>query len=130
MFSHFTLGTDDLSRTSVFYDAVLATLGIKVCFSGDDMIAYGSPNGMKVILTLPFDGNPMHPGNGVHTAFLARTKEEVDRFYAEALRQGGTCEGAPGPRPQYHPYYYAAYVRDLEGNKLQAVFHGERWDEE
>lgn len=69
----------------------------------------------------PFDGRPATWGNGTHVAFQAESREVVDEFYAQALAHGGTDEGAPGLREHYGPNYYAAYVRDPDGNKLQAV---------
>jgi catechol 2,3-dioxygenase-like lactoylglutathione lyase family enzyme len=64
------------------------------------------------------------PGNGGHVAYLAPSRAAVDAFYAVALEMGGTSDGEPGRRPHYHPGYYGAYVRDPEGNKIQAVCHG------
>ncbi|MFM7444877.1 MAG: VOC family protein, partial [Tabrizicola sp.] len=69
----------------------------------------------------PFDGNPASVGNGTMVSFLAQTRAQVDAFHAAALAHGGTDEGAPGLRPQYGPHFYAAYVRDPDGNKLNAV---------
>lgn len=71
----------------------------------------------------PFDDNPATAGNGAHIAFLATRRSAVDAFHAAAMANGGSDEGAPGPRPHYHDHYYGAYVRDPEGNKLQAVCH-------
>ncbi len=69
----------------------------------------------------PYDGRPATWGNGTHVAFQAASTQAVDRFYAAAMENGGADEGRPGPRPDYGPNYYAAYVRDPDGNKLQAV---------
>ncbi len=125
MFSHVTVGTSNVPRACEFYDAVLAPLGISRTYRDDEAAGYGTgpdgPSGFWILL--PFDGGPMHPGNGVHTAFNAETRGVVDAFYAAALAHGGTDEGAPGLRPQYHEHYYGAYVRDPDGNKLQAVCH-------
>ncbi|MCP6362581.1 VOC family protein, partial [Klebsiella pneumoniae] len=66
---------------------------------------------------------PHHPGNGQMVAFLASTRQLVDHVHATALAHGGTCEGPPGLRPEYHPYYYGAYVRDPDGNKLCVACH-------
>ncbi|EHA1206468.1 VOC family protein [Vibrio alginolyticus] len=62
-----------------------------------------------------------NPSNGAHIAFNAPSKESVDLFYTTALELGGTCEGKPGLRPEYGESYYAAFVRDLDGNKIEAV---------
>ncbi len=123
MFSHVTIGSRDPNAASLFYDKVLGTLGIDVLFSMEGVVAYGEVSGPKTFLVKPFDGGPPAPGNGGHIAYLARTRAQVDAFYAAALEMGGSDEGPPGLRPHYHPNYYAAYVRDPEGNKIQAVCH-------
>ena len=89
----------------------------------ETVIAYGELTGPKLYILPPFDGNPAKAGNGVHAAFKAASRETVDEFYRVALEHGGTDEGPPGLRPHYHPNYYGAYVRDPDGNKIQAVCH-------
>ena len=123
MFSHVTIGSEDPGKAAAFYDAVLATLGIKPLFDGPGLAAYGDMTGPKTFILKPFDGNAHVPGNGGHVAYLAANRAQVDAFHAKALERGGTSGGEPGLRPQYHPNYYGAYVRDPEGNKLQAVCH-------
>ncbi|MBV1928370.1 MAG: VOC family protein [Gammaproteobacteria bacterium] len=123
MFSHVTIGSSDPNKASKFYDEVLGTLGIDTLFSVDGAVAYGEPAGPKTFILKPFNGDIPIPGNGGHIAYLASSRAQVDAFYAAALRLGGTDEGAPGLRPQYHQNYYGAYVRDPEGNKIQAVCH-------
>ena len=123
MLSHVTIGSSDPNKASEFYDQVLKTLGIEVLFNVEGAVAYGEAAGPKTFLLKPFDGCPPSPSNGGHVAYLAKTRAQVNAFYQSALQAGGTDEGAPGLRPQYHPYYYAAYVRDPEGNKIQAVCH-------
>lgn len=124
MYSHVTLGTNDFPRAQKFYDAVMAVLGHPVMFTTPLGIAYGTPTGEKLFIVPPFDGKEARPGNGVHAAFKVDTRATVDAFHAAALANGGTDEGPPGLRPQYHPNYYGAYVRDPDGNKIQAVCHG------
>ncbi|HMG46594.1 MAG TPA: VOC family protein [Allosphingosinicella sp.] len=123
MFSHITLGTNDLDRARSFYEPVMAALGIGVPFALPFMLIYGEMTGPKLFVLAPFDGRPASVGNGTHVALLAKTRAEVDAFHAAALAYGGSEEGAPGPRPRYHAHYYGAYVRDPDGNKLQAVCH-------
>jgi len=123
MFSHVTIGANDMERARDFYDAVLGTLGHDRFTSGEHCTAYGKPDGDQVWVLRPFDGNAATVGNGMHIAFLAPDRAAVDAFHAAALANGGTDEGAPGPRPHYHAGYYGAYVRDPEGNKIQAVCH-------
>ncbi len=123
MFSHVTLGTNDWARARPFWMAVTGTLGLPVLFEYPGGIAFGEPAGPKIFIGPAFDGQPATHGNGTHVAFLARDRPMVDAFHAAALAHGGTDEGPPGPRPHYHPNYYGAYVRDPDGNKLQAVCH-------
>ncbi len=123
MFSHVTLGTNDWARARPFWIAVMEALGHPIMFERDGGIAFGLPVGPKTFVGAPFDQQSALPGNGVHVAYLASSRAQVDAFHAAALANGGSDEGAPGPRPQYHPNYYGAYVRDPDGNKLQAVCH-------
>ena len=123
MFSHVTLGTSDFGKAEAFWDAVMAVLGHPVLFKASGSAAYGTPTGPKVFIVPPFDGKAARPGNGVHVAFIVGDRAMVDAFYKAALSHGGSDEGAPGLRPHYHPNYYGAYVRDPDGNKVQAVCH-------
>jgi len=123
MFSHITLGTNDLERARRFYEPVMATLGIDQPFKLPATLVFGELAGLKLFVVSPFDGGSAAPGNGPHAAFLAPDRAAVDAFHAAALAHGGTDEGAPGLRPHYHANYYGAYVRDPDGNKLQAVCH-------
>ena len=121
--SHVTLGTNDKDRAARFYDAVLGALGFtRLPRPADRALAYDR-NGEGPILYIytPEDGRPATWGNGTHLAFLAEARDHVHLFHERALALGGMDEGAPGPRPHYGPTYYAAYVRDPDGNKLQAV---------
>ena len=123
MFSHVTVGTNDFARVEPFYDAVMGVLGHPVLLRRDGGKAWGEPTGPKLFLGPPFDGRSAAPGNGWHAAFIAPDRATVDQAHAAALAHGGSDEGAPGPRPQYHPNYYGAYFRDPDGNKLQVVCH-------
>lgn len=133
MFTYVCLGTTDLPRACRFYDACLGALGLARCDAGDDdwrgWVGWGTyeDDGLREValwVGTPFDGGPATPGNGTMVALRASSWRQVERFHAEALAQGGTSEGAPGLRPQYHPDFYAAYVRDPDGNKLAAVCRG------
>lgn len=121
MFSHVTLGTDHPDRARRFYEAVMPMLGIAQPFTLPHALVFGDMHGDKLFVGPPFDGAAASHGNGTHVALRAPTRAAVDSFYAAALAHGGTDEGAPGLRPHYHPHYYGAYVRDPDGNKLQAV---------
>ncbi|WP_436638472.1 VOC family protein [Microbaculum sp. FT89] len=121
--SHITLGTNDSERAGRFYDAVLGVLGFdRLAKPAGAPPAYERDGRMPTIyIYTPEDGRPATWGNGTHVAFVAETREQVHRFHELALQHGGMDEGQPGPRPHYGDTYYAAYVRDPDGNKLQAV---------
>ena len=127
MYSHITVGTNDMARATRFYDAVLATIGLTRTRTYKAAIGY-APKDFTGInepfwVLRPYDRKPASPGNGAMVAFAASTRAVVDAFHAAALAQGGSDEGAPGLRTQYHPNYYGAYVRDPDGNKLCVVCH-------
>lgn len=122
--SHVSLGTNDLARSAAFYDAVLATIGATRVFEhGDTAIAYGKQFPEFWIGT-PHDGGRADTANGVHMAFFAASKAEVDAFHAAALKHGAPDDGAPGHRPEYGAPYYGCFVRDPDGHKIEATF----WD--
>lgn len=124
MLAYATLGTRDLARAAVFYDAVLAEIGAKRSMEEpDDFIAWDKGDGGAGLgITYPFDKQAATVGNGTMVALGASSREEVDRVYAKALALGGADEGAPGQR---YPGFYAAYFRDLDGNKLNCCYFGE-----
>lgn len=123
MFSHVTLGTNDFACAEPFWKAVMAELGHPVFLERPGGIAFGEAVGPKLFVGPAFDGKPAISGNGTHVAFIVKDRATVDAFHAAALAHDGTDEGAPGLRPHYHQNYYGAYVRDPDGNKLQAVCH-------
>ncbi|MEL6378012.1 MAG: VOC family protein, partial [Pseudomonadota bacterium] len=120
---HITLGTNDWPAAKPFWQAVSKSLDLPLFFETEDRVAYGEPTGPKVFIGPTFNGKAATFGNGTHVAFIAKTRRAVDAFHQAALEFGGSDEGAPGLRPHYHPNYYGAYVRDPDGNKLQAVCH-------
>ncbi len=122
MLDHVSLETADLERAMAFYDAVLAALGAVRSWTKDDAAGYGHP-GRDEELALNQRAFVRIPGAGFHLAFAARSRAEVDAFHRAALEQGGVDHGAPGLRPEYGPGYYAAYVGDPDGHRLEAVHH-------
>ncbi|MBT4888061.1 MAG: VOC family protein [Rhodospirillales bacterium] len=124
MFSHVTIGTNDMKQARQFYDATLATIG-HVHFADYEGVAtgYGTGEGNQTWLMAPFDEQPASVGNGMMIGFLAPDRASVDAFYVAAMANGGTDEGGPGLRPHYHADYYAAYMRDSDDNKLCVVCH-------
>ncbi len=124
--SHITLGTNDSVRAAKFYDAVLGILGFERLPKPEGAPpAYAKPGAPVIYVYHPEDGRPATWGNGTHIAFVADSREAVRDFYQTALSHGGMDEGPPGLRPKYAKNYYAAYVRDPDGNKLQAVCYAE-----
>ena len=118
MIGYVTLGTSDLARAAAFYDPIAAELGVGRMMDFETFIAWGEPGGGAGIgLTKPFDGGSPSVGNGVMVALAAKDEEQVRRIYELALANGGSDEGAPGPRGEG---FYAAYFRDPDGNKLNA----------
>jgi len=118
MIGYVTLGTNDLPRAARFYDAIAAEMGVGRMMEFAHFIAWGEPCGKPGIgLTRPFDGQPASVGNGVMVALEATSRAQVDRLHAIALAHGGADEGPPGLRGDH---FYAAYFRDLDGNKLNA----------
>jgi predicted lactoylglutathione lyase len=119
MIGYVTFGTNDLPRAAKFYDALAAELDTPRMMDFDTFIAWGKPDGPAgIAATKPFDGKAATPGNGTMVALQARDKEQVHKLYEIALANGGTDEGAPGPRGE--DGFYAAYFRDPDGNKLNA----------
>lgn len=121
MLGHLSFGVTDLARAIAFYDATLAALGYVRVWTSESAAGYGTPGGNDR-LALKLQSEPVvPPGPGFHLAFVAHSRMAVDRFHAAALASGGIDEGAPGLRPHYGPCYYAAFVRDPDGHKLEAV---------
>jgi catechol 2,3-dioxygenase-like lactoylglutathione lyase family enzyme len=120
---HVSFGVSNLQAMAAFYDAVLEPLGQVRVWDGPRSVGYGLPGqGDKLLLNLRQEG--VHPpGAGFHLAFSAGSREAVDRFHAAALAHGGTDNGAPGLRERYGPNYYAAFVVDPEGCRIEAVIN-------
>ncbi|NRT56263.1 VOC family protein [Sphaerotilus uruguayifluvii] len=127
MFSHVFVGVSDFDRAMAFYRPVMEALGLPLRFVEAERpwAGWQSTPGPRPLFLIgrPFDGLAHDPGNGQMTAFLAGSREQVDRVHAVALAHGGRCDGPPGLRPHYHPDYYGAYVRDPDGNKLAVACH-------
>lgn len=126
MLLYVTLGSNNITLSLKFYDAALKPLGMKCDFFSDDELGYGrvdrTVNLRECILWIgrPFLKLPATWGNGTMIALAALNRKSVDAFYEAGLAKGGFDEGAPGLRP-YHANFYAAYLRDPDGNKLSAV---------
>ena len=120
MLHHVSLGTTVLDLARAFYDPVMREIGLQRTLNVEDAVGYGA--GITVFsLNLPADGAPASPGNGVHIAFEVEKRAAVDAFFCVAVANGGSGDGEPGLRPEYDANYYAAFVRDPDGNKIEAV---------
>ncbi|CAH0354931.1 VOC family protein [Aquabacterium sp. CECT 9606] len=127
MFSHVMVGISDFERALAFYQPVMKVLGIQCRFVEQDRPWAGwqsSPDPRPLFLIgRPHNQQAHQAGNGQMVAFLAQSRSQVDAAHAVALAHGGTCEGPPGLRPEYHAHYYGAYFRDPDGNKLAVACH-------
>ena len=121
MLHHLSLGTADLDRARAFYDPVMAELGLRRTLDVADAVGYGAGHHLVQPQPSRRTAEPASPGNGVHVAFEVEHRAAVDAFHRVALAHGGTDDGPPGLRPEYDPNYYAAFVRDPDGNKIEAV---------
>lgn len=121
MLGHISFGVADLARAIAFYDRVLEPLGFVRVWSHERAAGYGPPGGNDKLALFARPGEARAPGAGFHLALQAPDRNAVDAFHAAALEAGGSDEGAPGLRAQYSLTYYAAFVVDPDGHKLEAV---------
>ncbi len=118
-------GTRDFERAKTFYDAIAAILGSRRVIDREEVVAYKGPEGGMFLIGKPLAGDAT-VGNGTQIGFPAPSRAAVDAAHAKALELGGTCEGPPGLRgPEGVAAFYAAYFRDLDGNKLMVMRVGE-----
>jgi catechol 2,3-dioxygenase-like lactoylglutathione lyase family enzyme len=122
MLGHLSFGVADLARAAAFYDAVLAPLGYVRVWANERGAGFGEPGGSDRLALFARGPDASPPGPGFHLAFDAPDPAAVDAFHAAALAAGGEDAGPPGPRPRYGPNYYAAFVLDPDGHKLEAVW--------
>ncbi len=121
MLDHITFGVTDFDRSVRFYDQAFAPLGVRRLFEVPGASARSTGYGdhrpwFWIVGAAPTSGM-------MHVALTASSRAEVDAFHREALAAGGTDNGDPGLRPQYHPGYYGAFVLDPDGHNIEAVFH-------
>ena len=120
MIGYVTIGMNDGERSGRFYDAVMNAIGNERKFSDGGWLGYGrkGEDSHGVYVCPPHDGKPATVGNGTMIAFVAPSKDAVHKAYHDGLANGGTDEGAPGPRPADSTTFYGAYMRDPTGNKI------------
>lgn len=123
MIDHVSFGVVDLQRAGAFYDAVLGKLGYVRVLTHERALGWGPPGAKDEAFAVHVGGEGAPAGRGSHLAFQAPSRDAVDAFHSVALAHGAVDEGAPGARPKYGPGYYAAFVRDLDGYRIEAVCH-------
>lgn len=121
MIGYLTIGTNNLERATAFYDDLLSGIGASRAFQTDELTAWGFGEGSTLLtVTKPFDKGDATVGNGAMIALSAENPETINMLHAKALELGATNEGDPGPRGKS---FYAAYFRDLDGNKFNFFCH-------
>jgi catechol 2,3-dioxygenase-like lactoylglutathione lyase family enzyme len=120
MIDHVSIAVRDLAASTRFYEAVLGTLGFAKLEVRPATVGYGKAYA-EFWINLRANMAPVAADSGAHVCFRARSTEMVDAFHAAALAAGGTDDGAPGLRPQHGDGYYAAFIRDPDGNRIEAV---------
>jgi catechol 2,3-dioxygenase-like lactoylglutathione lyase family enzyme len=123
MLHHISFSVASLQRSGAFYDAALAALGYVRVWVDRTAIGYGTAQGQDLFAIKLAPAGVAAPTAGFHLAFEAPSREAVERFHSEALAQGGTDNGAPGVRPAYGPNYFAAFVIDPDGYRIEAVIN-------
>ena len=120
MLDHVSVGVSNLEHAARFYELTLAPLGLSRLVTRPATIGFGK-NYPEFWINLRADMAPVEPGSGAHICLRTKSAAEVDAFYAAALNAGGISDGAPSLRPHDRVRYYAAYVRDPDGNRIEAV---------
>jgi catechol 2,3-dioxygenase-like lactoylglutathione lyase family enzyme len=122
MFNHIVIGSNDLERSKIFYDAVLGAMGAKPAFTDDKGRLIYMHRGGMLLVTKPIDGEPATHANGGTIGFAMNGPEEADAWHAAGIAHGGkTVEDPPGVRESSFGGLYLAYLRDPDGNKLCAI---------
>jgi catechol 2,3-dioxygenase-like lactoylglutathione lyase family enzyme len=120
MIDHVSVSVSDLERSARFYELALAPLGLSRLVTRPATIGFGKSY-PEFWINLRSGMAPIGPGSGVHVCLRARSIGEVDAFHTAALNAGGRSDGAPGRRPHDRVHYYAAFVIDPDGNRIEAV---------
>ncbi len=125
MLHHISFAVTDIARSGALYDAVLTPLGYGRVWEDSTFVGYGIHQGQDMFAIKLRPENAGVPGDGFHVAFAAPSREAVGAFYEAALAHGGTDNGGSGLYPEYGPSYFAAFVIDPDGYRIEAVIHGE-----
>ncbi|KQV68121.1 VOC family protein [Rhizobium sp. Root1220] len=121
MFDHVSIGVSSLERSRVFYDAILGPLGYERLANAENMIGYGSDR-VRFWVAEVEHPVPADRKSGLHFCFVAPNGDSVDSFHAAGVANGGEDNGPPGVRPDYSEFYYAAFLIDPDGYRLEAYF--------
>ncbi|MEM6929733.1 MAG: VOC family protein [Myxococcota bacterium] len=125
MFDHISIGVSDLTRASAIYEAALEPLGLTPLWRSERAVGFGPPGFVgeaPFAIVVPKAGTA-NPSRAAHIAFRADSRAAVQAFHAQAVAAGARDDGPPGIRDHYDAGYYAAFVQDLDGNRIEAVFH-------
>ena len=120
MIDHVSVGVSNLERAARFYELTLAPLGLSRLVTRPATVGFGKVY-PEFWINLRADMAPVEPGSGAHICLRVKSAGEIDAFHAAALNAGGSSDGAPGLRPHERVRYYAAFVRDPDGNRIEAV---------
>jgi catechol 2,3-dioxygenase-like lactoylglutathione lyase family enzyme len=123
MLHHLSFAVADLARSAHFYDAALSPLGYVRVWSDATAVGYGQPEGGDMFAIRLRPGNVAVPGEGFHVAFAAPSRPAVHAFYEVALQRGGQDNGPAGLCPEYGEHYYAAFIIDPDGYRIEAVIN-------
>ena len=126
LIDHVSIAVTDLSLARPFYDAIMQALGCEKVYDRKQALGYGercrAHNPNETYLAV-YESETMHANFASHWCFKAASAAQVEQFHAAGLATGGSDDGIPGLRPSYHPHYYAAFLIDPSGNRLEAVYH-------
>ncbi|MGF1629759.1 MAG: VOC family protein [Kiloniellaceae bacterium] len=129
MLDHVSITVSDIARAAPFWDAVMAALGVACVVRSKDQLGYGTRNGPDddaySYISVFRSRGPDLVADNRHWCFRAPSRQAVEAFHAAGLAAGGICDGPPGLRADYHPGYYAAFLLDPDGNRVEAVCHRE-----
>ena len=120
MIDHLSISVRDLARSTSFYEAVLATIGLNKLVEREGTAGFGKKYPEFWLNHRP-QLAPTAEDSGLHIALRTKGKESVDQFFQAAIQAGARSDGEPGFRPEYHDNYYAAFIRDLDGNRIEVV---------
>jgi len=123
MIDHITIQVSDLEKSKEFYEKTLAKLGMSIVLTNESKTFYGFGIGEDPYFEIVQSGKEHPAHKKIHVAFRVKDKEMVKGWYEEAIKAGGKDNGEPGPRPDYSPTYYAAFVKDRDDNNIEVCYH-------